>query len=265
MIKRMFLFYFQRLFTSWQFYLSISIIIGSWFITIKRNEILFNLNNMTSVGALNLFVLGNIIENPVMMILAPLVPVLTFSSEIYNDIKSGFSNNIFQRISPQKYIMSNALFTSLIGGLVFIISYLFLFLLVLIFDPTPSPLISFIIGPFSNIYNQSLLLFCIIFILHSFIFGVVYSLFGFGIAMNCKNKIFIYILPLAIYLLPSYLLYLLPNEVVSMLNWIIPFRTFEIAANNIPLRMNMTQLVIIGLISVFSILIGYKQLRQNSS
>lgn len=251
----------RRMFTSWSFFAGILIVIMGGIISYSRNTELFGLNNLEKVGTLNIFIFSNIVSNVVMSILAPLVAALGFSLSTFDDIKTGFMNNVIINTNPKKYLFARIISTAFSGAIVFLISYVLFFLVSYIIDCSASVRVGFRFGLFLKIYDKSLFLYCIVFILHSMLFGSIFSLFGMGIALNVRNKNMVLILPLICYYLPSYIVSIFPQKVVQILTYFIPFLTFEISTLDIELYKHFSQLGFVLLIALLLIFIGYTKWR----
>lgn len=252
---------FKRLVCQWQLYASILVIILSGIITLKRNFILHNLQSLTQIGALNLFIYSNIVENGYMSILAPILPVFSTSSLIFDDIRNGFYRNLANIKNSLRYFLSGIVSSSLMGGSLYVVTYLIMMLFYIIVDPRPSPFIEFRSGVFWEIYMESMLKYVFVFLINSFIFGTAYSFLGCGLMLIMKNKYTAIGIVMLLYLIPIYFINLLPNRLAIALQWIIPTLTFEISTYNLPIIMHITQLLTIIAISTIIVWISYRKTR----
>jgi len=252
----------KRVVLSWQLYFAIGLVFLTSFITLKNNTEQFNLFYFENLGTINLFLYSNVISNGIMSILAPFIAIVVFSTATLDDMKTGYIKNCTLLGQPKKYLKARVISTALTGGGVFAISYSLLFAIYLIIDPSASVRTSFRFGLFLDVYDRSLLLYCAVFILHSFIFGMVYSLFGMGISMVIKNKYIALGLPFVLYYAAPYLMWAVPEKISKLLSYFIPFLTFEISTIDVPLYKNATQLLFILCISVIMISVGYRRWRK---
>lgn len=249
-----------RMFRTPQIYVSIMIVIIASIVTFQNNNYYYNLYNIENIGAINLFLFSNVINSLVLVILAPLVAVLPFCDTLLDDYKSGFVKSIVTKISASKYYFYQIFYSCIIGGTVFCITFFMELGLFALLDQSASVMISPPNGIFANIYAQSMFEFCITFIINSYIFGFVFALFGCGIAMNVRNKIYIYVIPVGLYYISSTLYQFLPERFLpDFLYFIIPYHTFGIYESLVPGYQFIAQYIILTLFSLLLITMGIKR------
>ena len=260
--KRTILLDLKRVFFSWQFYLAISIIVLGSIITYNRNLLVRNLDQFHNVGTLNTFIYSNIVANNIVNLLAPVIAGLVFSTTIIDDMKTGMYGMLASRTGPVKYIRSKIISSVICGGGVFLISYLLIFILIVIIDPTASVRTEFYRnGLFGLIYDRSMLLYCFAYIGYTFIFGAVFSLVCLGVAMITKNKYMAVGLPFFLYYISEYAMNLFTKNISDVLHYFLPHMTFDIIAYT-PTHY-VLQLMFSFVIATILISLGSKSLFEN--
>lgn len=228
-IKRVLFFDLQRVILSWQFYLGIGIIIFAAIITYSRNYTLRNLCYLDSVGTLNTFIYSNIVSNNIIILLAPVIAALGYSTTIIEDMKTGVYKQIALRTTPMIYIKSKVISSIVWGGGIFLISYIIIFIGISILDPATSVRTVYNRDSlFGLIYDHSMFLYCIAFIGYAFIFGSIYSLISLGIAMITNNKYMAITLPFFVYYISEYVIMILPVNMSNIISYFLPTSTFDI-------------------------------------
>lgn len=258
-MKNLLLLDIKRIISSKEFYIAIIIIISGGIFTFIRNYEMYDLYLLDSVGTLNIFIYSNIISNFVLSFLSPMVAVLPFCLASFDDLKSGFINHIIISSNRFKYIKTRCISTALSSAAVFLIAYSVMMMGIYIIDQTASVRTDYRFGQYLNVYDRSLLLYCLAFILHSMVFGMVFSLLGLGVAFNAKNKFMVLAFPLLFYYLPYYFAQIFPPDIIKKLNAFLPFLTFEITTLDIELYKNYLQMIFTLLISIILIYVGYKK------
>lgn len=254
---RLFLLDIKRMIKAPQIYISILIMIISTIVTYQDNYFYYNLYNIKNIGAINLFIYGNIINSLVLVILAPIVAVLPYCDCLLEDYKSGFIKNVITRIGSKKYYCSRIIFAASIGGLIFCIFFFLELGIFAILDQSPSVMISPPNGIFGGIYGYSMFQFCLVFIFHCFIFGFVFALFGCALALNIRNKLLIYIIPIVLYYLSSTFGQFIPSRIIpDFLYYIMPYYTFAIYESMVPGYQHISQLAVLSFVSILLIILG---------
>jgi len=197
--------------------------------TFARNLSVRDLQRLISVGTLNTFIYSNIMENNVTILLAPVIAGLVYSTTIIDDMKTGIYRQLAFRIRPLKYIKSKIISSIIFGGGIFLISYILIFFVTFILDPSASVRTIYNRKAlFGLIYDRSMLLYCFAFIGYSFIYGAVYSLVSLGVAMITRNKYMTIGLPFFICYSATYFTNLLPQNISDIFLYILPYNTFDI-------------------------------------
>lgn len=262
MLKRVIVSELSRIVRSKGVYISLIIIILSSALTLERNMIYQNLRIFSPIGALNMFIYSSIKNNIGMSILAPLVAILPYSCSMFDDIKTGFIKNVLPYISSATYLRAKVILSFFSGGGIFVIGYSIWLLLMFILFPESSIRMGLGIGQFQCIYDFSIFLYCLFFMLYSFCCGACYALLATGISLYVKNKYLAIGLPVVLYYASFYIIQLLPHNLTKPLLYIIPFLTFEITTVDAPALQNIAQILFIYILASILIIVGYKRYRK---
>lgn len=204
----------KRIFSSPKLYIAVLFVIGFGVLGIidLRN---LNVFEFSPVGGLNLFIVAFILGSPI-KIFIPLIAVLVYSQALFDDIHFGEIKYIAYRMPMNKYLLQRALSTMLAGGISVALPLVIALLSFCIYDPTPSAVIlSSQISILKMQYYQSLLCYCMVFILNAFIFGALYSLISMSLSIVIRNKIIALSLPALYFLLIQGIGWLLSNIIPS--------------------------------------------------
>lgn len=245
-----------RVFTRKMTYVVILIVIASSLCNLKRNSILYSLNLMDHSGGLNLFIFSAIKNNGIMSVLAPFVTMAVYPTIIFEDIENRYSEQIRLKMSNEKFYLLHVFESFLISGGIYVIAHLITLSICFFVSPGDSVMVAFINGPFSGIYYKSMTLYCVLFIAHSFLFGGVIGILGMGVAMNLHNKCILWTLPTLLYYLGFYLLVLFPENMQSIMIYIIPLLPYEITTYDIPMAVHISQLFVILMTGFILICVG---------
>lgn len=245
-----------RVFTRIMTYISVLIVIIGSFCTLKRNSILYSLNAMDHTGILNLFIFSCIKNNGIMSVLAPFVVMAVYPSIIFEDIQNQYFEQIHLKVANEKFYLLHVFVSFFISGGIYVIAHLITLAIYYCISPGDSVMVAFLNGPFSTVYYKSMTLYCILFIVHSFIFGGIMGILGMGLAMNLHNKCILWTLPTLLYYLGFYLLILFPENLQSVMIYVIPLLPYEITTYDIPVAAHISQLFIITLVGTILIWIG---------
>ena len=259
--KRVLFFDAKRIIRSWQFLISIVVIIVSSIITYNRNYYLMNLMNMKTIGGLNRFIYACIYNNLIMNMIAPIIAALTTSSLIIEEITSGVSRQLAVRIGYKKYFKSKAFSSALYGGLVFAIAYTLVFVGCMIIDPNASIRTDYYRHVlFGSIYDYSMLCYCFCFIMYSFVVGATYSMFACGFEFLTKNHFIAISCPFFINYISSFLIDQFPVEMSQSLKYFLPRMTFDISQHiESPFQL-INQVLLILIVGTGMFIIGAKRL-----
>jgi len=239
-------------------YVAILIVIVSSICTLKRNSILYSLNNMDHVGGLNLFIYSSIKDNGFMSLLAPFVIMVVYPSIIFEDIQNHYFKQLHLRIPNKNFYLLHTLQSFFISGGVYVIAHVITLVICFCVSPENSIMVTFLNGPFSDFYYKSLTLYCIVFIMHSFLFGGVMGILGMGLAMHLHNKCILWTLPTLVYYLGLDLLSLFPERVQYIMIYIIPLLPYEITTFSISTAVHISQLLVIAIIGIILVLFGIR-------
>lgn len=253
----------RRILRSWQLYAAVAAVLVAAVLTFPANLKSYNLQYLDNIGGLNRFIYSAIVGNAYMLVVAPFAATVVSGTLLYDDLRTGFSKPCTLLIGPRRYVLSKCLSTALWGALTFAIAYGILLVVCCIVDPSPSVRTDFRFGFFLWAFDRSLLLYCGMFILHAMLYGAVYALFSMGFSLVCKNKYIALGAPVALYYIASYYPAVFPRNIIGILNWFLPFRTFEIATVDQTLK-NFGQLLFILLLACCMIVCGVRQWRKGT-
>lgn len=240
-------------------YVAILIIIVSSICTLKRNSILYSLNAMDHIGVLNKFIFSCIKNNGIMSVCAPFVVMLVYPNIIFEDIQNRYFDQMRLKVSNEKFYLIQIFESFIISGGIYVMAHLITLFLYYCISPKDSVMVTFLNGPFSNVYYRSLTLYCVLFIVHSFLFGGIIGILGMGLAMNLHNKCILWTLPTLLYYLGFYFFILFPDNMQSVMIYVIPLLPYEITTYDIPVGVHISQLFIITLVGFILIWIGIQR------
>lgn len=146
-----------------------------------------------NVNAVSFFLLQFNGVVAVLPLFAPLIVSIPYSSSYAIDKRSGFLKNIYYRLDIRKYIIIRVVVNAVTGSGVLVFSLILtLIISMIIFRQYPiNPLPSSFMrsgGAFYQIYNSNPLLFSLILIANTFIFGIVFSTLGLTISLFIENE-----------------------------------------------------------------------------
>lgn len=124
-------------------------------------------------------------------LLIVLLSCLPFASSYVVDKKTGFMNNILLRTNPRKYILSKAIFNSILGGVIAVIpSTLILIIFSTFFkNSIPTLEIYYPCGFFKNYFLTNINLYVLFFTIILFIIGMTYATLSMAIGMLTENMV----------------------------------------------------------------------------
>lgn len=229
MSKNIFIVELKRMILSSRFFLTILILIISGAMNVIMSYgPMFEL--LDSPGTLNLFY-ASVIDgfSNLMWYIAPIIAIIPYSYSLCDDMNSGYVKSISIRIPCDKYTNVKIITTGLSGGLVFLISYIILFIIFWVVDPSPSVKAFHFVGELRGLYDHSRLLLCIYFIINSFIFGFVYSIFAMGVSTITRNCYLGYTVPVVLYYLAAFIAWVIPDyKITKLILDLLPTNTYEI-------------------------------------
>ena len=239
-------------------YITIGIILISGIITYCRNQIVLGLSEYGSIGALNVFIYSNIKNNPVLSFLAPFIAALCSAASM-DEIISGMDKAIIEKYSHKQYIFAQVFSIIIISAIAFTSAYILSMIGCALFSPAESVRLFSSFGQFHAVFDESLGLYCVAFIIHSALFGMCYALLGFGLFYTCRNRFAGLIGPVLIYYCTTFVTVWMPDKIKGILSYIIPSLTFEISTLDIPLAMHITQLLCILVVSFILIYVKFEK------
>jgi ABC-type transport system involved in multi-copper enzyme maturation permease subunit len=137
----------------------------------------------------------------IMILIFPIFVCLPYANSYLEENKTGYILYKFVKISKSKYIFSKIVATALSGGLtMFIPTLAYLFLCIIL---KGSHLVD---GGFSDIthglgfFQNYPMLYCFLYVINSFICGVLFSLLGLSISTFIKNVYLSTLMPFALYI-----------------------------------------------------------------
>lgn len=252
-----------RMLKSPELYISILIVLICAGLALKRNWIYQNLRLYSPVGALNLFIYSAIKNNTGMSIFAPFVAVLPFSYALFDEMQTGFSKNIIPYSSFEVYIKSKVISSLVSGGGAFAIAYTVWLISLCIISPETSIRMGIGVGQFKSVYDYSMLLFCLLYIVYVAICGAAYALLATGLSLFLRNKYIVIGCPVILYYASFYASSMFPSEVRTILSYILPFLTFEITSVAVPAIRNFSQIGCIYALALILIYAGQKKYWNN--
>lgn len=251
----------KRAFCSPIFWLGVVAIVASGAINATRNVEL--LEQFDTPGTLNLFIFGNILfAGGIIGVILPLVAVLPYSTSLVVDMNSGFLKNQLVRVSSGKFIVQRIISTAISGGSVFLFAFLIYFIGAFIIDPSPSYRLSMHMAAFTPLYFDSLLLFCIVYILTAFLIGAAYALLGLGIGAITRKRFAALIIPAFLYHIGYFVLFLFPSYLREKAYNFIIFELFEFHNIQISIELMYLKITIIMVIGIVLTLISFTQYKK---
>jgi hypothetical protein len=250
----------KRAFASPLIWISSIFLIAGAIINLIRNLEL--LTPLDSPGALNLFIYGPIMyAGGVVGVITPIIAVIPFSTSLCDDLNSGFIKHQLMRMRSSKYIWQRICSTAFSGGMVFVVAFVLYFLGAFIADPTPSVRMNNSMGAFTYLYYDSLLIYCVVYILTTFVVGASYSLLGLGIGTVYRKKFAVYVVPAFLYHVNFLIGWLFPKSIRGIVFNFIPFELFDYHNVVCSIPVFYLRLVSIGIIGIALTIIGYRKFR----
>ena len=255
MNKKIFKYAYYRTVKKKNTYVAISIIIISAFFTLKRNWILYSLYLLDHVGAINMFIYSSIKGNGIMSLLAPFVIMLVYPTIFYEDLQNKVKRNVRRQMTKTDYFLSEIVSAFVVSGSIYMIGNVIVLVIGWFVSPYASCRITFLVGIFSDIYMDSMGKYILLFVAHAFLFGGVYGIFGIGIVFFIKNKCLLWIVPTLLYYTGYYVVTFFEKG-QELLKYVIPLLTYEISTFDIPLKVNIMQMISVGLTGCILFYIG---------
>lgn len=232
---------------------AMAILIISGFISFCSN-MKYDIFKTNTVGFVNLFVFC-FVSNPFIEVFAPIIPGLVFIGAINTNRKNGRENekssiNIFSII--------------IAGGSIFVISSIIVLILFYFISPNIGNTLIQFSGLFSSYYINSKLIYILFYMIHSFVFGGVFSILSFSIYNLSSNKFYALLFPVLIYRIPTYIPIIQNSNINEYYHLILPYYPYEIIGFGDSLWINIWQLVLIILITLILLTIKEKSVQYRS-
>ncbi len=213
-------------------------------------EFLFSRNKPK--GALELFIVGNIMGNPIMNMIAPFIPAFIIGPAVTGDLKSGDFKEQMKKFGAKRYLAARSLSSFIAGGGVFIISFMVVLAGCFFYHPAVQEIRYVLLGLFKEIYYASVPLYILLFILYSALFGAVFSFFSFGIGLAARNEMSAMALPGIIYHGAMIVWPLFNNSLVSWLNILLPQFAYEFNVYSVSFEPETEKAIKLGVILLVS-------------
>lgn len=213
-------------------------------------------------GYIGIFLYGNIRGNPMMNFLAPFIPAFVFGPLAVAAMDTDLE--LRQKAGIKKNLAAHSVSSVLTGAGVFIIAYAIVLVGCFIFDPTIQETKYIATGLFADVYNTSIPMYIVLYILYSSLFGAVYSFFSLGIGLATRSHSMAMVLPGLIYY-ASYILWgFVDNPFLSWVNLLLPSFTYEfnVVKDASPILGKVAGLGCVILASVVMVVVAHKKLKR---
>jgi hypothetical protein len=160
------------------------------------------LDQFVHQGTLNLFLFSAVVVGGgLLSVIAPVLPVLTFGTSIWDDVESGYIRLILVRMKFSKYIRQRILSVAISGGAVFLVSMMLNWGIMALLDSSNSPVLDYglVTKAFGNVYAYSMLLYCALYVLLATVFGALQALLATGVSLLAQNRYVGLIVPAVLY------------------------------------------------------------------
>jgi hypothetical protein len=193
--------------------------------------------------------------NTLLQIAAPLIPIFVCMNS--NSLFM-FSKEKIQNSWKQKEMKVRILSTITIGGSIFLFSFILLFLSSMILFSSSTGSIEPHYGLFKDLYTNTPAHYVFAYIMHSFVFGIVFAFFGVSLKVLIVEPVnLVLFIPLLYYSCLQRIGSLFPiNELILFLS---PLLTFDISAYDVTPLKRITELLVILVISITLIIISYRR------
>lgn len=167
----------------------------------------------------------------ILTVVVPIIVTLPFAASFIEDKENFFLRNVLIRETRIYYLIKKYLITGLLGSLAIALPLLILLLLnVMLLNigvfPKGNVNLGTGAGPFNEIYQRNQLMYALITIANSAIFGFIYANIGLTISFFIKNKIAAITTPFLLYMLPGFFFIYLHLDRFE------PSSTFDFNANS---------------------------------
>ena len=218
-------------FKSKEYWFGFSLIVISCVVTSIYNLAPTGIFGDYNIGSSEFFIAGTMYSNTLLQISAPIISIFVCMNR--NSLFMNDKEDI-NRVWRCKEMRAHILSITIIGGSIFLLSFLFIFLLgVTIFPPSTGSMQPYY-GLFKEIYSTSPISYVFVYIAHSFICGAVFSLFGISIKLlTVKPNNLALFIPLIYYACFERIGALFPIK--DLVFFVAPLFTFDISLFDISL------------------------------
>lgn len=248
---------YKRVLRGYKFWAAVLVVLTSIVINLLTSV---SYDHTKSVGAINLFLYGNL-RNNLISLTVPFLATFIFSTSINDDMKTGLYNEYVSKLCLKKYIAGRAVSTAMIAGSAFIFAFLLILIGCYIYDPSYGGDIFNPVGMFSKVYSNSVGFYIMLFVLHSSLVVSIYALFGMGLATLTRNNFIVLALPGIIYHCAKYVSAILDKTIFAFTTVAFPFLTYETASIGMPVWRNMLQMGVILCAAIVLMIVGQRKLR----
>lgn len=186
-------------------------------------------------GALNVFLFSVHFDRNYMNMVVPLIAAIVSGRFLYDELQSGFGKQIILRLGHKKYLFKRLYSTARDAFIAIVISMCVVLLFAYLISPQPSYRFGFVNAEsvFSYVYQKSLLLYIILFILNNGVVAAEYALLACGLFVCLNNRYVGYIIPSVFYTFSTYVhgvqigrFSLLPSNTLTF-NLTTPIKLFQ--------------------------------------
>lgn len=204
------------------FFLSLLLTSLCFFIGIYGNKIAIEMDK-----GLSIFFSGfGFSPSAILPVLVPLIVALPMADSYLKDKDNKMVNAIFSRETKAQYFRNKYIAVGLSGSISIMIPLTILLIgSFLIFPQKNQTNLAGIHGAFSSVYHQNQLLYAVIMIINSGIFGFIYANIGFVSSLFFNNKYLCVFFPLLLYTIPSFIFPFLGLDRYE------PVVTFDVTSN----------------------------------
>lgn len=244
-----------------RFWIASAIIISLAFIN-AISQLLFQ--EIGNVGALGLFIFGNIYLFPLFNYVAPFIPALVFSPLFVGDIKTGAYRKAVEKIGLKKYLTARSVTALISGAGIFIVSHLIMLIVCFAVNPSLKASSVALFGMLSEVFYTSAPLYILIFVGYTALFGALFSFLSIGVGLVTKSYAWALVLPGILDFCATYLWPYFNNPFFS---WVIKMLPSFLYNFDYPTDMwqRIFQMGGLLLLCVILVVIGYFKLKKQTA
>lgn len=219
-----------------------------------------------SGGFLGIFIYGNIRGNAMMNFLAPFIPAFVFGPLVVGVMQTGACKEQWQKTGIKKSLTAHSISSIISGAAIFIVAYVIVLAGCFICDPTIQETEYIATGLFAGVYDASIPMYIVLFILYSSLFGAVYSFFSMGIGLTTHSPSMAMVLPGIVYQASYTIWAFIDNPILSWVDLLLPSFSYEfnVVKTASPILGKVAGLGLVILASVVMVIAGYKKLKRTS-